>query len=128
MDSNKLIIQRYCGDCSLASLAMFLGCDYDDLLHLFENERKEGFPDGIWNHDIWAAANLYGVYFETKYGEQFNRSKPAMVCLQSLNYEGRGHMLYWDGSSIYDPANAPIKYDSLPETINYAFQAIENGE
>lgn len=119
-----LIKQKFKGDCAAASLAMFLGVTYDELIKHFPKEYEEKFVDGIWNSRIFeVASKVYGKELLC-YKDNFDLTKPSLVVADSLNYEGRKHTMYWDGKNIYDPALGKC-YDDLPKNIAYIFQTEE---
>jgi hypothetical protein len=118
-----LIKQRYKGDCAVASLAMFLGISYENILKHYSEELAEKFYDGAWNSKTLRVAKEYGVELTCIY-ENFNLNKPSLLVVPSLNIEGRLHTIYWDGENVFDPAIGKC-YEILPKNIAYIFQKYE---
>ena len=118
-----LIKQRYIGDCSVASLAMFLGISYDEILPHYPEEIKEQFSTGVWNHRTFEVAYELGVTL-TCIEDDYDLAKPSLIIAPSLNRENTLHTMFWDGKKLYDPAIGKC-YDSLPKNIAYVFQEYE---
>jgi len=115
-----LIQQRYKGDCAVASLAMFLGITYDEILEHFVKELEDQFSDGIWNSKVFEVAKKYGVELTCIYKE-FDLTRRSLVIVPSLIAKDRQHTIFWDGDNVYDPS--PLKiYDELPKSIAYIYR------
>ncbi|MGD8777702.1 MAG: hypothetical protein PVH88_01940 [Ignavibacteria bacterium] len=115
-----LIKQRYKGDCAVASLAMFLGISYDEIIKHYSEELEVMFENGVWDHKTFEVAEKYGVELTCVY-KDFDFSKPSMLIIPSFNLKDKNHMVFWDGEKVFDPSPA-IVYKSKPENILYIFQ------
>jgi hypothetical protein len=120
VNSSKLIYQRHNSDCAIAALAMYLGKSYDELKHHYT--RTERRHAGASIEKTLNVADSYKTYFGVFYGNEFDRTRPALVIVPSRNHVPDGkHMIYWDGQRVYDPS--PIRpYTELPDEVEYALQ------
>jgi len=100
----ELIKQRSEYDCGVATFAMYLGRSYEEAVVLC----SEVFG-GEWDPNMLITHNFQLLVLQ-RAGEpsalvvQLNRSRPAIVATVSLNHEGSGHLVYWDGHAVLDPS------------------------
>lgn len=108
-----LIQQRGNHDCSLASIAMALGyseweaCWTD--VDLEEVVASRGVNDiepwllkkGLKRLEHWIEVHTYGDRNHHVAAMLWHR--PALVSIASLNERHGGHMVYWDGRTVWDP-------------------------
>ena len=117
----ECIKQKYRGDCSVASLAMFLNISYEEIIIInYKAEVDKEFKDGVWNDKTFQVSELYGKKLYCYYTD-FDLTKPSLLIVPSLNYIGKEHIIYWDGKNVYDPSLSKC-YSELPNNILYIFQ------
>ena len=116
----KIIKQRHHGDCAICALAMFLNVSYETIESLVS--KFEAY-EGLSGEKILEIANMFEEV-ELKLNESWDKSKPAIVSLPSLNIMDSEHACYWDGKKIWDPSTK-VPYLNLPDHIIDAFQRVE---
>lgn len=131
------IPQRFSGDCSIASLAMFLNRTYEEVESIVDVYDEKAKHNGVFIRTTMSAAQTFGYILsplieteppfkaDTKYYivEQFNLEKKSLLTVDSLNHEGKLHEIYWDGKRVYDPS-PKRKYTELPDTIHLVLQEL----
>jgi hypothetical protein len=116
----KIVKQRHHGDCAICSLAMFLSVSYETIESLVS--KFEAY-EGLTEEKTLEIANMFEEV-ELKLDESWDRSRPAIVMLPSLNLLDIEHACYWDGKKIWDPSTK-VPYLDLPSNIIYALQKTE---
>jgi len=82
--------------------------------------------DRVWSivgmkRDVDFRSGFYGHLSEldATYGpstlRDFLWGRRALIQVPSLNFGGEQHVVYWDGSSLFDAASAPRQYTKLEE-------------
>lgn len=121
-----LIQQRTPHDCALACMAMLTGKTWEEtnaiVGHLvdYEGDRR-GMKDEQEALELLGFTNDYeagecigtfvhahrGFYISPEYFRSMAWGRRALMSVPSLNNPGGWHMIYWDGSRIFDPS--PLK-------------------
>jgi hypothetical protein len=123
--------------CFLACLAMAEGVEYKDIVkRLSEDDmhyvRQNGLT-GLVMKDVlkklgwieyynyrWIPGFTGGMSF---YVIPWSFDRPAIFQIDSINFEGEQHLVYWDGRTLFDPS--PLKQATLLEIgtkgVNNAF-------
>lgn len=116
-----LIQQKSPHDCALAAIAMAAGMQFWEDLWT-DDDLKAVHGRGVADVDPWlerAGFVRLRDYLEVyTHGSQemihamlWRRS--ALLSVNSLNNNGGGHMIYWDGSKIWDPHEGQDGYLSF---------------
>ncbi len=102
VEAMELIQQKFKADCAVASLAMFLGVDYEAVLrHCSGHELA---LNGLSNGREKFIAEAFEVPIKFLDRTKLERSKPADLTLPSLHSErGSTHPVFWDGKRVWDP-------------------------
>ena len=118
-----LIQQRTDNDCVLASIAMALGFSKwedawteEDLQQVVE---QKGISDmepwllrhGLKQYEDWKEVHTWN---EDRLTYVFLWKRRALLSVNSLNTEGGSHMVYWDGTRIYDPQEGRSGKQAVP--------------
>jgi hypothetical protein len=108
-----LIQQRSPSDCVLAAMAMALGFTAWEHAWTEEDLQKVVESKGISDFDPWLSRHGLKAredYFEFHVWDQAVRQvrcmlwrRRALLSVDSLNLDGGSHMIYWDGTRIWDP-------------------------
>ena len=102
MKEKYFIQQRMPADCTVATLAMFLGKTYEDIArHCSGAELVQyGLP---WHREHYIC-RLFKVEVEVVDISLMNWQRAAILTVPSLN-DGKGqtHSVYWDGKRVWDP-------------------------
>lgn len=121
-----LIRQRTPHDCAIACMAMLTGRSWEDTSALvghlvdYEGERRGmrredealkllGFDDRWENGEpVGSVSHLHrGFYISPEYFRSIAWGRRALMAVPSLNIPGGWHMIYWDGTKVFDPS--PLK-------------------
>lgn len=126
--------QRYENDCALAAIASILNCHYEELWplewHKYVGEKGSYGTDVDKNFEI---AGLKGKYHQLcnylGWGKHLDYNAPplyqrvlngllygrrALIQVPSINFEGKSHMIAWDGHELWDPS--PLRtYKTMDE-------------
>lgn len=101
-----LIKQRGSHDCGVAALAMYLRASYEQAAAVYGSCCAE---DELWTPEVpvTSLGLLYAAdaagYPSARLIEFFSGS-PALVEMQSINFENADHLVFWDGFAVFDPA------------------------
>jgi hypothetical protein len=112
----KVVKQRAVSDCVLACLAMASGKDYTTIFSkkLIKSIEKAGGAHGDTLDQAYSAAGyVKDKTYTDVYTAQANVStikaliwkRKAMLQVDSLNFDGGMHLIFWDGDKIIDPSN-----------------------
>jgi len=99
----KHIKQKYKWDCCIASIAMMVGCEYEEVFEAF----KELFPkhkkNGLSDDEIFELL----IYFKQKPKliDDVILGVAGIIFLPSKNEPDGSHAVYFDGEKIFDPNN-----------------------
>lgn len=115
----KVVKQKHTNDCALACIAMASGKDYDKIFSkkLIKTIEKEGGAYSVTLEQAYGAAGYekdvsYSVVYTggTNVGtvREFIWKRKALLQVDSLNQEGKMHLIYWDGEKIIDPSNLQV--------------------
>ena len=110
-----LIKQRSDNDCALAALAMALGAQTWDEVWTEEDLAAVIKSQGVGNVDYWLLRHglKRKVHFKNIYvhGMSYHEDlvgclwrRRALLSVHSLNMPEGNHMVYWDGSEVFDPS------------------------
>lgn len=112
---NNIVKQKWKNDCALACIAMASGKDYDTIFtkKLIKAIDKEGGATGKTLEQAFTAAGYvkdktYSTVYTAAIGGTIREliwKRKALLQVDSLNYEGGMHLIYWDGEKIIDPSN-----------------------
>lgn len=111
-----LIQQKTLNDCALASIAMAAGTDkWEDLWTEADLEAIKGkgvghgedldaymLRAGFIRRKHYKTVYLHGDVNDAVYDLLWGRR--ALLSVRSLNRDGGGHMVYWDGERLWDPS------------------------
>jgi hypothetical protein len=108
--------QKHASDCALACLAMISGKDYDKIFSkkLIKAIEKAGTATGDNLDSAYVAAGyIKDKTYKVIYTAQDNVNtvqtmiwkRKALLQVDSLNYEGGMHLIYWNGEELIDPSN-----------------------
>jgi hypothetical protein len=121
-----LVRQRHVGDCVVAALAMFVDRDYDYVLpfalpYFKDRARRDGIARtseilrdmGFRQDNLIGEQRGTGREFRSLFLPEYHLSpnllrdhlwgRPALMSVPSLNREGGKHMVYCDGTRVWDP-------------------------
>lgn len=115
-----MIRQRNTNDCGVAALAMFLGVTYEQAVAFCTDIGPPGWtPETPTSelHLLYAAAQ---AGHDSAQVVRFIEGVPAIVAVQSVNFEKSQHAVYWDGAAVFDP--------SLQQVIEGRDMMIERSE
>jgi ABC-type bacteriocin/lantibiotic exporter with double-glycine peptidase domain len=112
----KVVKQKTKNDCALACLAMVSGKNYDKIFKksLIKAIEKAGTATGDNLDAAYKAAGYikdetYKVLYTAQDNANTVRSmiwkRKALLQVDSLNYEGGMHLIFWDGEKLIDPSN-----------------------
>lgn len=111
-----LIQQKTLNDCALASIAMAAGKEkWEDLWNEADLEAVKGKGVGHGedlNAYMLRAGFVRDKHFKAAYihGDSHDYiakllwGRRALLSVHSLNRDGDGHMVYWDGEKLWDPS------------------------
>ena len=126
----EILKQRAEDDCAICCIAMALNRPYEDVMiaALESGAYKPG--EGTYRPDEilrslgeWSAIDEpFGTFIyrfkdrclSTEFFRTLAWGRRALMSVSSLNFPDKYHMIYWDGSTIYDPSNLKI-YASFEE-------------
>jgi len=127
----RTIRQKNPGDCAVCALAMYLGLSYLEMILAFGYvcDKIAKIQGGGLNTDdmriIIRAYTGEAPLVVTSRIDPFHdrrddmmaliQGKKAILCAPSLNVEGVGHAVYWNGSKVFDPSK---KKRFTKKTIN----------
>lgn len=95
--------QRFRSDCAVCCLAMFLGCEYEEIARHCAGH--ELVANGLTNFREKHIAGLFEVDIVFRDTSMLDRSRKAVLTVPSLNSGvGLTHAVFWDGNRIWDPA------------------------
>lgn len=129
----EMVQQRGEQDCYLCCMCMALGLTYEELTQKLSPALVARIQtEGSFSEDIPLVQRLLGLTAEVdfrtiyrhdnrvSYGSsgEFARDvlwgRRAIIMVKSVNYEGKSHMVYWDGEELFDPSNKKIHlWDTL---------------
>jgi hypothetical protein len=142
--------QRYQNDCSLASIASVLNRHYDDLWpkqwqeYIGENGcygtdvdktyeiaglRENVHYDKLYNYIGWGVHldwNAVPIYKRVLNGLLYGRR--ALLQVPSLNFEGKSHLIAWDGRELWDPSKLKVYTDIKDVQWEWVWLINENVE
>lgn len=147
MKKTKLILQKNYTDCAICCLAMATKKSYKEILaevnsymNIHEpNEKFDGMYPEMENSILWKF-NVNFSFYELKYEYKVVRgyikkyapkeidfktvvgNKRALLSCPSLNFEKKGHALYWDGKKLHDPSN--LKKYTAKRAFKSAYAAV----
>ena len=101
MPSFNFVRQRFNWDCSLASISMLTGIDYNIVLVSFFNLYPHTQYDGLTDAQESRVLRFLGV--KPKFLSQGKMGVEGLISLPSLNNENGMHCCYFDGFGIHDP-------------------------
>jgi len=91
--------------CGIACLAMWLGMEYEEVRDQYFDDGR--FEDrGLTDWDMWRVFSFHHVPIKKwrwKGIEELQGWK-AILGVESLNYPGAYHYVYWDGEELHDPS------------------------
>jgi hypothetical protein len=95
------IIKQGRWECGLASLAMIIQAPLWDVKRAASHCGWNNDDKGITNKQLLKTSKLLGreVYFTN----EATINTPQLILLKSLNVEGSGHVVYWNGFETLDP-------------------------
>lgn len=118
-----LIQQRTDNDCVLASMAMALGFarwedawTEDDLKAVVESRGISDIEPWLKRHGLEDRVHYRQIHCwnDERLVTQFLWKRRALVSINSLNHDGGGHMVYWDGDRVWDPNDGLAGKIALP--------------
>ncbi len=132
----ETVIQRSPSQCTIATIVMATGCEYEHVLQVALD--TEAFQEGVGCRDEARILNALGFSDEWKDGQNigsFSRrhrdwclspehfrsiawGRRAIFTVPSLNNPDGHHSVYWDGANVHDP-NPPEKkrYESFDQLM-----------
>lgn len=105
----KLVTQKHNYDSEIASIAMFTGYTYDQIV-------SEYFPSRNFNNtrikQVEFKAIMFDLNISVSQTKELDESKDAIVIVPSLNSKDRLHIVYWDSENkeLCDPQMGRIVY------------------
>lgn len=97
----ELIEQRTDHDCGIASLAMFLGRTYEEILEVYGKSVEN---DGMYTKEVFRVAYLLGRPLKFR---KFIPGKRAFCIVPAQCSKELSHAVIYDGEQIFDPS--PIR-------------------
>ena len=97
----KFIRQKFSTDCGFACVAMFAAVNYETVVR--HASGYELVYSGLSPAREVEILLLFGLEVEARDSSLFDKSRPAIITVGSLNGGGRLHGVFWDGKKIFDP-------------------------
>lgn len=104
----KLVEQEHPWGCAIAATAMFLNKTYEEVYNDFKKP-TEGYP--IDKNAFYLWDNGHDVRWHDK--EMPAKKIKAIVVVNSKNYTGKYHSIYYDGDNFFDPSKEKRYVDWL---------------
>lgn len=112
----SLVNQRHDWDCVIASIAMWVGVPYEDVLKMAEKCNAKLFdPEGMTTFDEYNILRKFGkdtMIIHNAYG-----GLSGILSLPSLNTPGGAHAVFFDKTRILDPQTGREGRKWYPELL-----------
>lgn len=116
--------QRTKGDCRIACVATMIQMPYDELVLYFKPEyRKLGVSDEETNEVMKRLGYTMQLYDSPDQRVEIARV-PSILSVDSLNYSGHTHSIFWNGYEVYDPSTLKA-HEELPDLVYRVIQVKE---